>query len=243
MSRPDRPRANRPDERRTRVGTRAEGGGRFGVVECPAAEPAESLGARLSHALPIAANFLPVLGVLLLGWDALFVLLLYWIENVAIGAVTVLKILLARGRDGSVSRAERVTALIGFAMGYGFFTLVHGMFVFGFSRLFDRELEAPTAAAANADWAPGVVVALLVGSVLVEFVAAFLLRLEARARSPVAIAAEPMPRMFVMHLTIIFGGWALMAGSPTGLMAVLALLKTAAEVYLRRLTRRNVKAP
>ncbi len=41
----------------------------------------------------IAANLLPLLGVIFLGWDAFAILLLYWAENVVIGAINVLKII------------------------------------------------------------------------------------------------------------------------------------------------------
>src|SRR4051812_39197593 len=41
----------------------------------------------------IAANALPLFGVLFLGWDAFSIVLLYWTENVVIGAINVLKMI------------------------------------------------------------------------------------------------------------------------------------------------------
>jgi hypothetical protein len=41
----------------------------------------------------VAANCLPLLGVLFLGWDAFSIVLVYWSENVVIGAINVLKML------------------------------------------------------------------------------------------------------------------------------------------------------
>jgi hypothetical protein len=41
----------------------------------------------------IAANTLPLAGVLLFGWDAFSIVALYWVENVIIGAINVLKMI------------------------------------------------------------------------------------------------------------------------------------------------------
>src|SRR4029079_8541114 len=41
----------------------------------------------------IAANALPLFGVLFLGWDAFSIVLVYWTENVVIGAINVLKMI------------------------------------------------------------------------------------------------------------------------------------------------------
>ena len=47
----------------------------------------------------IAANVLPIVGVLLWGWDAGALVFLYWTENVVIGFYNILKMAIARGRD------------------------------------------------------------------------------------------------------------------------------------------------
>jgi hypothetical protein len=44
----------------------------------------------------IAANALPLLGVLFLGWDTFSIVALYWVENVIIGAINVLKMITCR---------------------------------------------------------------------------------------------------------------------------------------------------
>jgi hypothetical protein len=114
----------------------------------------------------IAANLLPVFGVLFLGWDTFPIVALYWIENVIIGAINVLKMLtcspdaerLVLGdvdSDDTLNRArmersrgDAVTALRlahhgsklffipFFTVHYGLFCLVHGVFVFS---VFGRE--------------------------------------------------------------------------------------------------------
>jgi hypothetical protein len=44
----------------------------------------------------IAANALPLIGVLFLGWDTFSIVALYWVENVIIGAINVLKMITCR---------------------------------------------------------------------------------------------------------------------------------------------------
>jgi Family of unknown function (DUF6498) len=39
----------------------------------------------------VAANVLPLVGVLLWGWSAFDIVALYWVENVIIGVITSLK--------------------------------------------------------------------------------------------------------------------------------------------------------
>src|SRR4051794_41692022 len=43
----------------------------------------------------IAANALPLIGVLFLGWDTFSIVALYWSENVIIGGINVLKMIMS----------------------------------------------------------------------------------------------------------------------------------------------------
>ena len=44
----------------------------------------------------IAANLVPIIGVMFFGWDAGVILLVYWSENLVVGAYNILKMLLAQ---------------------------------------------------------------------------------------------------------------------------------------------------
>jgi hypothetical protein len=44
----------------------------------------------------VLANSVPLVGVLFLGWDAFFIVLLYWAENLVIGSYNILKMVLAQ---------------------------------------------------------------------------------------------------------------------------------------------------
>lgn len=107
----------------------------------------------------IAANVLPLFGVLFLGWDTFSIVALYWTENVIIGAINVLKMITCNpdmaaiyaykfnnsGRtDGDLAEKYASTARSAlfanqaskfflipfFIFHYGLFCLVHGIFVF-----------------------------------------------------------------------------------------------------------------
>lgn len=109
----------------------------------------------------IAANALPLVGVLFLGWNTFAIVALYWSENVIIGAINVLKMITCNpdmaaiyaykfdkgGRtDGDfadkyastarsalfANQASKFFLIPFFICHYGLFCLVHGIFVFAF---------------------------------------------------------------------------------------------------------------
>jgi hypothetical protein len=100
----------------------------------------------------LAANLIPLVGVLFFGWSLITILVLYWIENGIVGFWNVPKIALARDSmlsrllespDAAASRstgtpsALRVLSVLPslglalfFLAHYGIFWVVHGVFVF-----------------------------------------------------------------------------------------------------------------
>ncbi|NOT41255.1 MAG: hypothetical protein HOP13_12250, partial [Alphaproteobacteria bacterium] len=74
----------------------------------------------------LAVNAIPLAGVVWLGWSVFEVLLLYWFENVAIGVAHAVRLGIAT-RTNSVADGWSTTSF--FAMHYGIFTFVHGVFV------------------------------------------------------------------------------------------------------------------
>ncbi|MBX9472973.1 MAG: hypothetical protein KL788_13355 [Chryseoglobus sp.] len=93
----------------------------------------------------LAYTALPLIGVLLLGWDWREIVLLYWLENISLGVAMLIKLLRSADAPGGddpevvgnlTINGRRVRgpgagrALAGFfALHYGIFTLVHGIFV------------------------------------------------------------------------------------------------------------------
>ena len=94
----------------------------------------------------IAANAIPLFGVLFLGWNVWTILLIYWLENGIVGGYNVLKMAKAEGTAAAgATGAVRMTmngrpvdhlAKAGlipfFLVHYGIFWVVHGVFVLSF---------------------------------------------------------------------------------------------------------------
>jgi hypothetical protein len=101
---------------------------------------------RLSIIALLAANSIPLAGVIWLDWAVFDVMVLYWAENVVIGVVNVLRMVTCKSKsvlptlaDGSVTPGLTDTQLakvsrISTGMGYfmiPFFAVHYGMFCFG----------------------------------------------------------------------------------------------------------------
>lgn len=91
----------------------------------------------------VAANLVPLAGVLFLGWSLWTILAIYWVENGIVGLWNIPKILLAEGtflpgrlgvgyRTWAINPmppAGRAAMAVFFLVHYGLFWLVHGVFV------------------------------------------------------------------------------------------------------------------
>jgi len=190
----------------------------------------------------VAANLVPLVGVLGLGWTVFSVLLLYWCENVVVGAVNVLRMLVARPRDVGADLGK-VFLVPFFVFHYGMFTFVHGVFVL---ELFGpgpaRGLPGPAAFVA-AVGAAGVWYGVLAmaASHGFSFVHNYLLGGEYRNASLQALMARPYGRVMVLHVTILAGGFLAKAmGAPVAALVVLVALKTALDLRAHLAERRKL---
>ena len=205
----------------------------------------------------LAVNLVPLAGVLWWNWSLLAVLVIYWLESGVVGLANVPKILLASGSDSEPSRfratlngvpidlsgpadagdvsnpgddgpvvhPENVPTALFFCVHYGIFWIVHGVFVFTFPL-----------------WASGPVGGIGVGTVAVgttgmllshglSFAVNYVGREEYRRVSPGAQLFEPYGRVFVLHLTIIFGAFLVSAfGTPVLEIALLIGLKIVVDL-------------
>ena len=93
---------------------------------------------RASTLALLAANLMPLLGVLAFDWSVAPIMIFYWSENLVVGFYNVLKMRRAQGSvAGSntslngrpVQEADRGAMIFFFIVHYGIFTLVHGVFV------------------------------------------------------------------------------------------------------------------
>lgn len=186
----------------------------------------------------VALNLIPVAGVAFLGWDAGYILLLYWAENLILGGVALLRILTARG-DGPGPKASGLGDRIGlgcfFVVHYGIFCLGHGAFAASMASQL-----APGGAGDPGLWARtfgdrSFQIALAATAVfqIVGLVRDWWMAGRWRESSPGFEMFRPYGRIFVLHVTVILGAWGLAAlNAPTAAVLVLCLLKLGLELGL-----------
>lgn len=202
----------------------------------------------LSLAALVAVNLTPLAGVVWFGWRVFDVMFLFWLENVIIGLINVLRIaartVLAREWSGLV-------LIPFFCVHYGMFCAVHGLFVVGIfhgSAGFDMRDGPPGLigftqglAASN----PGLLwaAAALALSHLVSFAVNFIGSGEWRQAGMKELMFAPYLRVVALHLTIIIGGGlALALGQPTAALALLVAFKIGIDIWAHLAERRRLAA-
>jgi hypothetical protein len=197
----------------------------------------------------LIANAMPVWGVLFLGWDAFYIVLLYWTENLIIGFYNVLKMAFA-AVPYPAANLGKLFLIPFFIIHYGGFTAVHGFFVMA---LFHKGQGPPMG---GMNWPCFLVFIQMLLNVIkymysvipqqvrfvvlvlfvshgISFVQNYLLNGEYATAKPGKLMGSPYGRVFVMHIAIIAGGFLTMAaGSPAALLVVLVVLKTILDVNL-----------
>jgi len=200
-------------------------------------------------ALLLAANAVPLAGVLAWDWRVGDVVILYWIENLVIGLYNVLRILAVRpeGAGGALLPAKLFIAGF-FTAHYGLFCAVHGMFL---ATLFP--VPGPGGAKLAIDGVvlemlrePGLLaaVAALVASHGASFVRNYLGRGEYRRAQLRQLMHRPYGRIVVVHVFILAGGFlAQGVAAPEAGLAVFVVLKTAIDYAMHRRERRLLATP
>jgi hypothetical protein len=202
--------------------------------------------------LLVVFNLVPLAGVLWLGWDLLLILALYWVENGVVGVINILKILRAEGTAPSSLRwtlngrpissfnsMNRVAVAGFFAMHYGLFWIVHGVFVFTLIPAIASDaslgpngtIPAPLTGP-NVDLGVLALGAIGLGiSHAVSFWTNYLGRGEYKTLSPAQVMTQPYGRLVIMHLTILLGAVvSIFLGTPVGSLLVLIVGKTALDL-------------
>jgi len=201
----------------------------------------------------IAVNAIPLLGVLFFGWSLFSIMFLYWLENGIIGFFNIFKIAGASApASGSfrftvagrpVSSPGKALVIAFFAVHYGIFWTVHGVFVFVFFGL--------VFSGSSGGFEP-VGVAVAAGALFlshgVSYFVNFLGKGEYLTVSPDQQMLEPYPRVVALHVTILAGGFlAGYLGAPLVALVVLVVLKTAIDLWAhvrehRKAERRSPRA-
>lgn len=186
---------------------------------------------RLSSIALVVANLVPLLGVLLFDWRVIDILMLYWAENIVIGVVNVLRMLVCR--DGA-----KVFLIAFFIAHYGLFCYGHLMAI---SAIFSDELGGETARNYFFALPPGdawksplwMAIGGITASHLISFYSNFIAGGEYLRTSAQALMQRPYGRIVVLHVAIIFGAalidW---LGSPIMMLVALVAAKTALDLRL-----------
>jgi uncharacterized protein DUF6498 len=185
-------------------------------------------------AVLVAANLVPLIGVLFWGWDVATILIAYWLENGVIGLLNIPKIMLA----------ARDTPVIGpvlagfFALHYGGFWIGHGFFVFIIVGMasprgplgFITGLVDPIGNVARDPQVLAIALLLLI-SHGVSFLFNYLGRREYLNTSPMKQMFQPYGRLVILHVTILTGSFLVIGlGQPVALVALLVILKTGVDL-------------
>ena len=170
----------------------------------------------LSVVILIAANLVPLYGVLFRGWQIFPLLFLYWFENVIIGMFNALKMLLCKSDN---HKSAKIAAALFFCIHYGLFTLVHGIFIFV---VFGGEVEVQSLWNEGFGWA---MLDLFV-SHGISFAFNYIKGGEYKRTSLNKLMQEPYDRVVILHLTIIGGGFLMtVLQSPVAGLIMLVLIK------------------
>ena len=189
-------------------------------MELGAASPTSAAGRGLDTALALASAAVIAWGVLGLGWSVFTVMALFWFENVVIGVFNVLRMLVSGARIGGAGVVSAVAMATFFTVHYGMFTAVHGVFVvmlFGMPELgrqaMDDGFYGPLGTMMQSLFGGGEGWLAIVAIVIVHAVG-FVQWAMATRELPTPLKelmGAPYGRIVVLHITLIAGGFLIMA--------------------------------
>lgn len=196
----------------------------------------------ISSYVLIAANLIPLIGVLFYDWNAILVLALFWIENLIIGGFNVVRIALA----GVVQKdSSAIFSSVFFILHYGLFCALHGQILsdlIGYPKisytdyfsevsfgLFTIALDGAAVFLSFVEHlAPAIWlgIAALVLSRLVSFIENFILRGQVFTVRISKLMTQPYSQIMIMHVGIILGALLLEKfNSPIWLLVVIVVFK------------------
>jgi len=202
---------------------------------------------RPEFAMILAGNLIPLLGVMVWGWNVFELMFLYWIENVVIGVFMILTMLIVGARGGIHDLIPAIFMGAFFTFHYGMFCMGHGVFVL--SLFYPGGMPADMASGLFAPidfirttelwrgfgWALGGILIVQAVQLAHNWTA---LRQENLGR----IMMSPYARIIILHITLIFGGMLVMAlQTPVAGLVFLIVLKTAFDLGLVQFMKKKKK--
>jgi hypothetical protein len=183
----------------------------------------------------LAINLLPIACIALFGWSAFMLLLLYWAENVVIGAFTLVKMFVAGIAKGPWQILSTVFLCGFFVIHYGLFCIVHGSLIWTLANGAEND--------PNLKLLPGLLsepfvdnatllvsLFLIIAYHLYLFIGFWLWPGRWKQEKLDGIMATPYGRIIVIHITLLVGGFVTVSlGEPFYMVMLLALLKAAMD--------------
>jgi len=191
----------------------------------------------------IAANLLPVIGVWFLGWRATEAFIVYALETLILGILTILKMLIVT----FVRKKDKWYANGGTSLQSGFFFILFFILHFGLFALVQTTIFSQTAKITPPNssltyfffhWYTYVnqdvayMLCAFIVSYLVKSFIPFLSKGEYKTVPIMLIMFQPYGRIFVQQFTVILGSLFLSLGLDQIFILVFALVKIAFELYI-----------
>ncbi len=191
---------------------------------------------KVSLALLVLANLVPLAGVWLWDWDVFFLLLLFWCENVIIGLFGIARLVVAANSE---SAYHGLILPLFFLVHYGGFMFGHFMVLFGMYEGYmgdaGQQVEASDyymTALERLNWVA--VLALFISHGW-SFIENFMGRREHENLAPMQAMGLPYKRMMITHVALLLGGFFLIErGQPIAGLVFLVLLKIGLDVTFHR---------
>jgi hypothetical protein len=180
----------------------------------------------------LAVDLLPIYAVFAWGWNAVPLVMLYWMENVIAGVMTIPRLVISGASYGAIGTLAGLGLSVFFVFHYGLFCLVHGTFLIAFASIGDPQgigsapfMDVLGMFRFGIDSGCHVVwmVYAIAAFQLLVFLVEFIFKGEWKRSNPMAEMFAPYSRIIVLHFGIFAGAAALfLLGQP--MVGVLALI-------------------
>lgn len=196
--------------------------------------------------LLIIANLIPIYGVLVHDWPIFPLILLYWLENLWLGVLQLVRLMMLPAAEGLTAGKMLVGKLFllpFFTIHYGMFCMIHGVFVFAmfggdrgsFGTSFFPTPSAVIAAVEQYRLQYALLALALSHLISLLRHVFFAREQDAPGVGPAVIHGGIYQRIVVLHIAILFGSFFVMAfGSPIFALILLIGLKTTFDYLAHR---------
>ncbi|NQT27325.1 hypothetical protein HQ585_18370 [candidate division KSB1 bacterium] len=178
----------------------------------------------------IIVNLFPIYGIIFWGWQIFPIMFLFWSENVVVGFYNILRMIAFKSEEG-VTWVTKLFMIPFFIFHYGMFTAVHGVFVIA---LFGQGLFDDVDPVSQNIFYPIISNPYMQLAVLAlflshgySFFANYIRKGEYKTTTLQQLMSRPYKRIVILHVTLIVGGFLVMAlQSPIAGLLLFILLKT-----------------